>query len=191
MDSAGKTLASTYVDEPYNYSNGRPVSNYYSGYLGTQTIRTAIEKSMNIIAVKCLTEITPQLGYDYLLNFGFTTLVENRTYADGSTKSDIGQPLALGGLTDGVKNIELTAAYATIANGGVYEKPVFYTKIVDHDGNVLMDNTKTKTHTVLKESTAFLLTSAMQDVVKNGTGKIVNFDTMSIAGKTGTTSQSL
>ena len=189
LDSAGKTLASTYVDEPYNYSNGRPVSNYYSGYLGTQTIRTAIEKSMNIIAVKCLTEITPQLGYDYLLNFGFTTLVENRTYADGSTKSDIGQPLALGGLTDGVKNIELTAAYATIANGGVYEKPVFYTKIVDHDGNVLMDNTKTKTHTVLKESTAFLLTSAMQDVVKNGTGKIVNFDTMSIAGKTGTTSQ--
>lgn len=57
LDSAGKTLASTYVDEPYNYSNGRPVSNYYSGYLGTQTIRTAIEKSMNIIAVKCLTEI--------------------------------------------------------------------------------------------------------------------------------------
>lgn len=189
LDSVGKTLASTYVDEPYNYSNGRPVSNYYSGYLGTQTIRTAIEKSMNIITVKCLTEITPQLGYDYLINFGFTTLVENRTYADGSSKSDIGQPLALGGLTDGVKNIQLTAAYATIANGGVYEKPVFYTKIVDHDGNVLMDNTKTKTRTVLKESTAYLLTSAMEDVVKNGTGKMVDFDSMSIAGKTGTTSQ--
>ena len=91
--------------------------------------------------------------------------------------------------TDGVKNIQLTAAYATIANGGVYEKPVFYTKIVDHDGNVLMDNTKTKTRTVLKESTAYLLTSAMEDVVKSGTGKMVNFDSMSIAGKTGTTSQ--
>lgn len=191
LDSGGKTLASTYVDEPYNYSNGRPVSNYYSGYLGTQTIRTAIEKSMNIIAVKCLTEITPQVGYDYLLNFGFTTLVDSRTYADGSTKSDVGQPLALGGLTDGVKNIELTAAYAAIANKGVYNRPVFYTKIVDHNGNVLIDNTKsqTKSRTVLKESTAFLLTSAMQDVVKSGTGKMVDFGTMSIAGKTGTTSQ--
>lgn len=189
LDSAGKTLASTYVDEPYNYSNGRPVSNYYSGYLGTQTIRTAIEKSMNIIAVKCITEITPQIGYDYLLNFGFSTLVESRTYADGTVKSDIGQPLALGGLTDGVKNIELTAAYATIANNGVYNRPVFYTKIVDHDGNVLIDNTKAKSRTVLKDSTAYLLTSAMQDVVKKGTGKMVDFDTMSIAGKTGTTSQ--
>lgn len=189
LDSAGKTLASTYVDEPYNYSNGRPVSNYYSGYLGTQTIRTAIEKSMNIIAVKCITEITPQIGYDYLLNFGFSTLVESRTYADGTVKSDIGQPLALGGLTDGVKNIELTAAYATIANNGVYNRPVFYTKIVDHDGNVLIDNTKAKSRTVLKDSTAYLLTSAMQDVVKKGTGKMVDFETMSIAGKTGTTSQ--
>lgn len=189
LDSAGKTLASTYVDEPFKYSNGRPVSNYYSGYLGTQTVRTAIEKSINTIAVKCLTEITPQLGYDYLLNFGFTTLVENRNYADGSSKTDIGQPLALGGLTDGVKNIELAAAYATIANGGVYEKPVFYTKIVDHDGKVLIDNTKAKTRIVLKDSTAYLLTSAMKDVVKNGTGKLVDFETMSIAGKTGTTSQ--
>jgi len=189
IDSGGKTLASTYVDEPYNYSNGRPVSNYYRGYLGTQTIRTAIEKSMNIIAVKCLTEITPQVGYDYLLDFGFTTLVDSRTYADGSTKSDVGQPLALGGLTDGVKNIELAAAYATIANKGVYKRPVFYTKIVDHNGNVLIDNTKSKSRTVLKESTAFLLTSAMQDVVKKGTGKVVDFGTMSIAGKTGTTSQ--
>lgn len=188
LDSAGKTLASTYVDEPYTYSNGRPVNNWYKGYRGTQTIRTAIEQSMNIIAVKCLTEITPQLGYDYLQNFGFTTLVESRTYADGTTKSDIGQPLALGGLTDGVTNLELTAAFATIANGGVYERPVFYTKIVDHDGNVLIDNTVSKTRTVLKESTAFLLTSAMEDVVKSGTGTMVNFNTMPIAGKTGTTS---
>lgn len=188
LDSAGKTLATTYVDEPYNYSNGRPVSNYYSGYLGTATIRTAIEKSMNIIAVKCLTEITPQLGFDYLKNFGFSTLVESRTYADGTTKTDVAQPLALGGLTDGVTNLELTAAYATIANKGVYTKPIFYTKIVDHNGEVLIDNTP-QTSAVLKESTAYLLTSAMQDVVKNGTGKMVDFGTMPIAGKTGTTSQ--
>lgn len=188
IDSAGKTLATTYVDEPYKYSNGRPVSNWYSGYRGTATIRKAIEQSMNIIAVKCITEITPQLGYDYLLNFGFTTLVENRKYADGTTKTDIAQPLALGGLTDGVTNLELTAAYATIANKGVYNRPAFYTKVVDHDGKVLLDNTKPKSHVVLKPSTAYFLTTAMTDVVTQGTGKAVKFGDMPIAGKTGTTS---
>lgn len=188
IDSAGKTLATTYVDEPYSYSNGRPVRNWYSGYRGTSTIRKAIEQSMNIIAVKCLTEITPQVGYDYLLNFGFTTLVENRKYADGTTKTDISQSLALGGLTDGVTNLELTAAYATIANDGVYNKPVFYTKVVDHDGKVLLDNTKPKKRTVLKASTAYALTNAMVDVVTQGTGKAVAFGAMPVAGKTGTTS---
>lgn len=189
IDSAGKTLSTTYVDEPYKYSNGRPVRNWYRGYRGTSTIRKAIEQSMNIVAVKCLTEITPQVGYDYLLNFGFTTLVESRKYADGTTKTDIAQPLALGGLTDGVTNLELTAAYATIANKGVYNKPVFYTKVVDHDGKVLLDNTKAHKRTVLKESTAYSLTTAMSDVVEKGTGKAVDFGKMPIAGKTGTTSQ--
>lgn len=189
IDSAGKTLATTYVDEPYNYSNGRPVRNYNGSYRGTTTIRKAIEQSINVVAVKCITEITPQLGYDYLLNFGFTTLVENRKYADGTTKTDIAQPLALGGLTDGVTNLELTAAYSTIANQGVYNRPVFYTKVVDHDGKVLLDNTKPKKRTVLKASTAYFLTQAMIDVVKQGTGKAVDFQTMPIAGKTGTTSQ--
>lgn len=189
IDSAGKTLATTYVDEPYNYSNGRPVRNYDGRYRGTTTIRKAIEQSVNVVTVKCLTEITPQLGYDYLLNLGFTTLVENRKYADGTTRTDIAQPLALGGLTDGVTNLELTAAYATIANQGVYTKPIFYTKVVDHDGKVLLDNTKPKKRTVLKKSTAYMLTTAMTDVVKQGTGKGVDFGTMPIAGKTGTTSQ--
>lgn len=188
IDSAGKTLATTYVDEPYNYSNGRPVRNYNGSYRGTTTIRKAIEQSVNVVAVKCITEITPQLGYDYLLNFGFTTLVESRKYADGTTRTDIAQPLALGGLTDGVTNLELTAAYSTIANHGVYNKPVFYTKVVDHNGKVLLDNTKPKKRTVLKASTAYALTQALTDVVQSGTGKQVDFGTMPVAGKTGTTS---
>ena len=103
-------------------------------------------------------------------------------------KNDYTQAMVLGGITNGVKNVELTAAYATIANGGVYEKPVFYTRILDHDGNVLIDNTEGYSRTVLKDSTAWLLTSAMQDVVTKGTGKAVNFSGMSVAGKTGTTS---
>ncbi len=190
LDAGGKSLASTQVDEPYSYSNGRPVKNWYSGYKGICTYRYGIEQSLNIVAVKTITEITPQLGFDYLLNFGFTTLVDRRTEYDGSISSDITQALALGGLTDGVTNMELAAAFATIANGGEYIKPMFYTKILDHDNNVLIDNTP-KTRRVLKETTAFLLTDAMEDVVKKGTGARVNFGNMAIAGKTGTTTSNV
>ena len=191
IDSAGFTLASTQVDEPFNYTNGRAVSNWYTtGYKGICTVRYGIEQSLNIVAVKTISDITPQLGFDYLLNFGFTTLVERRTESNGTVSSDITQALALGGLTDGVTNIELTAAYAAIANGGTYIKPMFYTKILDHDGNVLLENTQ-KTRQVLKETTAFLLTSAMEDVVTKGTGGKVNFGNMAIAGKTGTTSSNV
>ena len=79
------------------------------------------------------------------------------------------QTLALGGITEGVYNYEMCAAYATIANGGEYNKPTLYSKVVDHDGNVLLDGTG-ESHTVLKDSTAYLLTSAMEDVVNSGTG---------------------
>ena len=190
IDAAGKTLASTQVDEPYNYANGRPVKNWYNGYKGICTYRYGIEQSLNIVAVKTITEITPQLGFDYLLNFGFTTLVDRRTESNGTVSSDITQALALGGLTDGVTNLELTAAFATIANGGTYIKPMFYTKIIDHDGNVLIENTP-KSRRVLKETTAFLLTDAMEDVVTQGTGARVKFDNMAIAGKTGTTTSNV
>ena len=96
--------------------------------------------------------------------------------------------MALGGITDGVTNEELNAAYATIANHGTYIKPKLYNTVVDHDGNVILDNTQSETTQVIKETTAFLLTDAMVDVVTKGTGGAVNFGSMAIAGKTGTTS---
>lgn len=188
LDSAGLTLADVQNDAPYSYADGRPVSNWYSsGYRGLCSLREGIKDSLNIIAVKTLTQITPQLGYDYLINFGFTTL-KDRYEVNGKVFSDIQQSLALGGITMGVTNKELNAAYATIANGGTYYKPTLYTKVVDHDGKVILDNTKPASHRVIKETTAFLLTDAMEDVVTSGTGGSVNFGNMAIAGKTGTTS---
>lgn len=189
LDSAGLTLADVQNDAPFNYTGGRPVKNWWGGtYRGLLSLRYGIAQSANIVAVKTLTQISPQLGFDYLQNFGFTTLVEKRVEKNGSVMSDIGQPLALGGITDGVTNMELNAAYATIANQGTYIKPKLYTKIVDHDGNVLIDNTAPESKQVIKQSTAWLLTSAMVDVVTTGTGGSVNFGNMAIAGKTGTTS---
>ncbi len=192
LDSAGLTLATVQNDAPFNYADGRPVSNWWStGYRGLASLRDGIRDSMNIIAVKTLTQITPQLGFDYLLNFGFTTLVDREEVTVGGKTdihSDIVQSLALGGVTKGVTNLELNASYAAIANGGMYIKPKLYTRIIDHDGNVLLDNTNPVSRQVIKETTAYLLTHAMTDVVTSGTGTAVNFGGMAIAGKTGTTS---
>ena len=187
LDSAGMSLATTQFDAPYSYTGGRPVRNWNGeAYKGWTSLRKGIEQSMNILAVKTLTDITPALGITYLENMGITTLQKE---LDANGNNDYTQAMALGGLTRGVTNLELTAAYATIANGGVYTKPVFYTRILDHDKNVLIDNTKSYTRTVLKDSTAWLLTSAMKDVVTQGTGGAVRFSGMTIAGKTGTTSK--
>ena len=98
----------------------------------------------------------------YLENFGFSTLVSKE---DDPAHNDYNQSTALGGITNGVYNIELTAAYAALANNGVYTKPILYTKVLDHDGNVILDNSTPETHQVVKDSTAALLTNAMQDVI--------------------------
>lgn len=189
IDTMGYTLTTTIVDEPYSYSSGRPVENWNHTYKGTVTVKQAIAQSMNVCAVKTLTAITPQLGYDYLLNFGITTLVDNRVEKDGSISSDINQPLALGGITDGVTNLEMTAAYASIANTGKYTKPVFYSQVIDSNGRIILDNTTPNTKTILKDSTAYLLTQAMISVVKEGTGTPCQLaNGMPSAGKTGTTS---
>ena len=188
LDSAGLTLATIMNDAPFNYADGRPVANWYGeSYRGLSSLRTGIAQSMNIVAVKTLTQITPRLGHDYLTNFGFTTLEESKEI-NGKIYSDIQQALALGGITNGVTNEELNAAYACIANNGTYIKPKLYTRVVDHDGNIILDNTMPQSRQVIKETTAFLLTDAMVDVVTSGTGGSVNFGGMAIAGKTGTTS---
>lgn len=189
LNEKGMTLATTFEDEPYTYPDGSPVNNSTRSYEGTTTIRTAIQNSVNVVAVKCLEEVTPDLGLKYLDNFGFTTLAhgtEADKDANGNIWSDANLATALGGITKGVTNVELCAAYASIANSGNYIKPIYYTKILDHNGNVLIENTSVE-RSVIKESTAYLLTSAMEDVVKYGTGTACQLDNMAVAGKTGTT----
>ena len=186
LDAKNMSLATLYKDEPFSYSNGEPLKNSDGSYHGDTTIRYAIQQSINIVAVKCMMDVTPQLAYEYLKNFGFTTIIEKEVTDDGQVFSDLNESMPLGALTHGVTNLELTGSYAAIANGGKYIKPIFYTKILDADGNVLIDN-EPVSRTVIKESTAYMLTSAMQDVVKYGTGTQLQLDNMPVAGKTGTT----
>lgn len=189
LNEGGMTLATTFEDTPYKYPNGQPLYNYDHAYHGTVSIRTAIQQSYNIPTVKAMEELTPALGVEYLKKFGFTSILDTQVEipaGSGQYHSDVNLPTALGGITKGVCNLELTAAYAAIANNGTYIKPVFYTKILDADGNVIIDNTPEETK-VIKPSTAYLLTSAMEDVVKKGTGKRLQLSNMPVAGKTGTT----
>ena len=190
IDLYGATLASTYYDSEYTLGN-KTFKNWYSGgYLGFQSIRDGIVYSLNIVAVRCLMEtVKPERGYQYAESLGITSLV----------KDDENPALALGGLTRGVSNLELTQAFSAIANGGELEKAKFFSKIVDQDGKVLIDTTEDKPTQVMKASTAYLLTDAMKesmesnrafasDVRVSSTSTRAHFDGMSQAGKSGTTS---
>lgn len=178
LDAGGLTLASVQDDAPFTVGS-KQFHNYDNSYRGYTNLRTAITNSINIVTVKTLQEIGVDLGYEYAENFGITTL----------TDTDKNLSLALGGLTKGVTNIELTGAYATIANSGTYLEPKLYTVVYDHDGNVLLDKSDTQdTRQVLKDTTAWLLTDAMKDVMTSGTGTRAYFgSTMAQAGKSGTT----
>lgn len=173
-------------DGPFAYTEngklGRLVKNVSGNYRGWTTIREAITRSINVVAVKTITEVTPTVAIDYLLRFGFTSLE-----LEGSN-NDYTQSFALGGLTHGVSNLELTAAYAAIANGGEYIKPRMYTKVVDNDGNVILDN-EPETTQVISEENAWLLIDSMKDVVTGtgGTSPAANIQGMTTAGKSGTT----
>ncbi len=189
LDTRGATLGTVYYDTPYTVGSKTFRNWYSSGFQGYSSIREGIIYSMNIVAVRCLMEtVSPQLGVEYAKNFGITTL----------TDTDFNAATALGGLTEGVTNLELTAAYASIANGGVYTKPIFFTKILDRNGKELI-SMEPETHRVLKDSTAFLLTDAMaESMISNrkfsragsgpsSTSTRAKLPGMSCAGKSGTT----
>lgn len=179
LDAGGMTLASVENDMPTTYADGTSLKNYNNKYLGWTNIRTAITNSINVVTVEVMQDIGTSLGYQYAKDLGITTL----------TDTDNNAALALGGITKGVTNLDLTSAYATIANGGEYNTPVFYTTVVDHQGNIILDNRDTSPKRVLKETTAWLLTSAMQDVMTSGTGTAANFSGVAVAGKSGTTTK--
>lgn len=189
IDACGATLGTVYYDSIYTIGK-KTFSNWYSqGYLGYSSIRDGIIYSMNIVAVRCFMEtVTPQLGVEYAENFGITTL----------TPTDLNAATVLGGITDGVTNLELTASYASIANDGIYTKPIFFTKILDHNGKILINN-EPETRRVIKDSTAFLVTDALKNSVEsnrkfaragvnvNSTSTRAKVPNMSTAGKSGTT----
>ena len=201
LDTGTATLATTYDDAPLTYStitkytlsinddeideeeideDEDTVSNWWgSSYRGLCSVRDGIRDSMNIIAVKCMLDVGATTAIEYLESFGYSTI----------TDEDANLATALGGITYGITNLENCAAYAAIANDGVYMEPVYYTQVLDRDGNVILDTDATQdVHRVIEVETASLLTDALQDVVTSGTGtKCALTNDTPLAGKTGTT----
>ena len=179
------TPATLVNDAPLTIGDWSP-KNSGGGYLGMMTVRRAVEKSRNIPAVKVLRELTPKKSFNFLTQkLGFTTLVENET-RNGKQVSDQNLSTALGGITDGVTVEEMTAAYAAFINSGMYNKPVTYTKVIDSNGRVVLEN-KVQNKRAMSEETAYLMTNILSGVTIRGTGTGAKVANVFTAGKTGTT----
>lgn len=188
IDSCGATLASTYYDAPYLSGNQQVLNWWGNPYLGYNNIRQAITYSMNVIGARCLTSlVSDSTAYDYLELFG---LGSADLFETSSSLASTSQSYT-------VTNEMLTAAFASIANDGIYQKPTYYTKVLDRQGNILLESVPSQTR-IIKSSSAALLTSAMEDVISSDssyyyqygitpTGTLCQVDSMTLAGKSGTT----
>ena len=188
IDSCGATLASTYYDAPYSSGNQQVLNWWGNPYLGYNNIRQAITYSMNVIGARCLTSlVSDSTAYDYLELFGLGDASgQEFSFSPANTNSSYT-----------VTNEMLTAAFASIANDGIYQKPTYYTKVLDRQGNILLESVPSQTR-IIKSSSAALLTNAMKDVISSDssyyyqygitpTGKLCQVDSMTLAGKSGTT----
>ena len=173
IDRFGYTAASVMLDEPTDFGGYQP-QNYGNKYYGLVTLREAMLRSLNVPAVKLLSNIGVRTGKTFAERLGISF-----DPADNSLS------LALGGFTYGVSPLSLCGAYASFAAGGLYESPCFVQKITDSQGVVLYERTPNPQR-VMDERTAFLLTSMMQSCVTSGTGRRLNTG-IPLAGKTGTT----
>ena len=176
LDTGGQSLGTVKDDNCYTYALGG-VSDGNKSSVGTKglvTMRESISQSLLTPAVKTLEEIDVQTGYDYLKNVGISTLVDKKEDTEGNVLSDINLSLASGQLVNGVTVLELTSAYAALANGGTYVEPVFYSKVIDKDGNVLLE-TDTEGKKVIKDSSAWLITDVLQKIVSEGEASEADF----------------
>ncbi|MGL4523698.1 MAG: transglycosylase domain-containing protein, partial [Bacilli bacterium] len=160
------------VDEPYKYSNGTPISNYDNNHKGQMSIRYALQDSRNIPALKTLQSVGLERAGEFARSLGID-------YGDAVYESS-----SIGGF-NGVSPIEMAGAYAAFGNGGTYIKPHTVTKIIFPDGTEI--NTEPEPKQVMKDSTAYMITDMLRDVVTSGTGTLAQIGGMDIAGKTGTT----
>ena len=172
------TPTDIYEDKQITIGTWSP-KNYYSGFKGKVGVKYAVQQSINTVPVQILQELGVNKSYDFMTKkLGVTSLVDSdRNLA----------ALALGGLTKGISNLQITAAYCAFVNDGVYNTPLTYTKVEDAEGNILIEK-KSKSNVAMKSATARTMNGLLKSVCDSGTGTPARFSgKYTIAGKTGTT----
>lgn len=169
----------TVMDDKKIEFNGWSPKNYEGTYSGQMTLRYALQHSVNTIAV----QLADAVGMRKVLNLASSLGI---TILDDSKDNNLAA--ALGGLTNGVKPIDMAVAYGTLANGGVKVKPVAITKIVDRNGQVVEENS-TEEQRVVDPKYAYVITNMLESVMSGGTGGGASIGRPA-AGKTGTTDES-
>ena len=171
------TAATVYDDAATDFGGGYKPENY-NGFKGLINIRKFISTSQNIPALKIMRELQPEKAITYLNKMGLSNIKENE---------DNDLSLALGGTRNGATPLEMAAAYATIANNGVYITPTFFTKVVDSSGNTVMTPNQEQTR-VISEQNAYIAKTIIEEPVKaGGTATYCAISGMDVAAKTGTT----
>ncbi len=166
--------------EGWGGENGYPSGGLSDKQYGPVTLRTGLVKSLNVVAARLLLEyISIDASVEYLKKLG---IEESQLNKDGAG-------LALG--TSGITCVQMAAAYAAIANNGYYNTPTSFTKVLDENGNVVLDSELIRgpaTQVYNKPSTPYLLVDMMKNAVESGTGTKAQIDGYQVAGKTGTNS---
>jgi penicillin-binding protein 1A len=181
---------SVILDEPFTYMGKVWPKNWYGGYRGPQTMRRAVEQSINVCAVRVQLSVGDRRSIDFLKKLGITTVVENGAdIGVASTVNDLNpSALALGGMTRGLKPIESASAYGTFANAGVHVDPISYTKITDRGGNIVLDGSPQETQ-AMNPGTAYIMNDILLSTVSRGISSRGAVKGVPVAGKTGTTSE--
>lgn len=185
--------ATVYDDTPVNYGkdNKSPwPHNLPNVFGGLTNINSAIERSVNTIAVKVLEDLTLEASFDFCKNIlKMDSLIDILELSNGTRLTDMDYAaLALGQMNYGITVRELVGAYTIFANKGIFNEAHSYTKVLDSDGNVLLSH-DTAGEIVLSEENAAIMTKMLSNVVSNGTAKAITLrKTVNCAGKTGTTS---
>ena len=182
LESGIITAATVYDESRTSFGNYSP--NPHSGY-DLVTVRKAIEFSANTVNVKIMDEVGPANSIAFMRKMGISTLI---TAKENAEHNDENLSLVLGGATEGITPLEMAGAYATIANGGVYITPTFYTKVEDSSGSVVLEPKQEKNR-VMSEANSYILKSILTGPVtgSNGTATSAKISGQATAGKTGTT----
>ena len=183
--------ATVYDDTPVKFrENNSPwPHNLPDVYNGLTNINSAVERSVNTVAIKVLEDLSPQVSFDFCRNkLGMESLLELVELSNGGTLTDIDlAPLALGQLTYGCTVREITAAYTAFANKGIFNYAKSYIKVTNAEGDVILSNEEPG-NIVFSEENAVVMTKMLSNVVSNGTAKAITLrKTVDCAGKTGTT----